>query len=63
LTKEEIRNAIENLDYEILIKYESDKWLKQQLIEMYFANMELENDMKNWNGRQWKEFGKKIMRS
>lgn len=62
MTKEDLWNAIDELDYNLLILHEVDSWKRQQLIEMYFNSLKLDKEMKKWNDRQWYEWKKKTFR-
>jgi hypothetical protein len=46
MTKETIRKAIEDLDYNILIDQQSDVWTKISAIEIYFVSRDRYKEIK-----------------
>jgi hypothetical protein len=46
MTKEAIRKAIENLDYNILIDQQQDVWTKVSAIEIYFVSRDRYKEIK-----------------
>jgi hypothetical protein len=46
MTKETIRKAIQDLDYNILIDQQSDVWTKVSAIEIYFVSRDRYKEIK-----------------